>query len=278
MDPLSNLDQIVEPQQSQGTTINPHEEAAIKAGWRPQEEWEGDLEDWVDAKEFNRRGEYMDRIKSQSSTIKKLEKRLAKNEEALDALADHHRKVQEDAYKKALNDLKGLKREALDIGDNEKVVDIDDRIDELKRVRDKEISEQQTNTKDNTDQSNPEVDQWLEDNSWYKSDLALQGAMNAIVQDLVKKDPSLFGKTEALDMAKELLQEEFPQKFKRRASAVSEPTSGQGTNKTSGTTKVQGLVRKLTAEQRRFADGFIKAGAIKSYEEYAQQLHDIGEI
>jgi hypothetical protein len=100
--------------------------------------------------------------------------------------------------------------------------------------------------------------------------------MDAIVGDLVKNNPSLKNNaSKALEMAKEQLEEEFPNKFKKRANVVTESGStGEGRRSTVD----RGLVKKLSAEQRRFADTFIAAGAIKSYEEYAKQLHEIGEI
>jgi hypothetical protein len=42
--------------------LSPDEQRAMEHGWRPKEEWEGDPEDWVSAREFNRRGELFARI------------------------------------------------------------------------------------------------------------------------------------------------------------------------------------------------------------------------
>jgi hypothetical protein len=258
------------------TTMTPtsYEEKAIEGGWKPLEEWEGNPEDWVDAKTFNQRGEYMDRIKSQSSLIKKLEKKQSLLEKDMQALAEHHRNVQEIERKRALDELKDLKRQALDLGDTVKVVDIDDKIDELKRSKAAPVTPQTA-----TPEIHPEVTEWIEENTWYESDKIMTAAYNAILEDLINETPRLKNTpTKAMDMAKEMLQEEMPHKFKKRTSAVTDSSTNEGSKKAADISATRGLVKKLSDEQRRMAKRFVDMGALKSIEEYAKQLHDIGEI
>lgn len=250
-----------------------YEEKALDSGWKPLEEWEGNPEDWVDAKTFNQRGEYMDRIKSQSSIIKKLEKNQSKLQQDFQVLAEHHRKVAEIERAKAITELKQLKKQALDLGDTDKVVDIDDKIDDLKQ----EDRIAKTTPVAPTTEIHPELTDWLEENPWYETDKALQGAANAVLEDILAKQPSLKGQvSKTLAMVRDQLQEEFPNKFNKRRSPVSDSGDSQGTNSAKSSGK--NLAKKLTAEQRQFATTFIKSGALKSYEEYAQQLADIGEL
>jgi hypothetical protein len=262
---------IIDVQDNQEPLSNPHEEIARQGGWKPLEEWDKAPEDWIDAKEFNLRGEYMDRIKSQSSLIKKLEKKLGNLEMTTAELADHHRKVKETEYQRALQDFKALKREALDMGDNEKVVEIDDRIDDLKKsYKPVEVTQEGLH---------PDVVQWMEDNPWYKEDPALAGAANGIVQNLLSTDPSLQGQVkEVLERATTKLKEEFPQKFngKPRNTKVTEPSTSD--NNTATPKPAKYTARHLNEEQKRIAKRFVDQKAVKSMDEYAQQLADIGAL
>lgn len=258
---------IVEPVIQEGPTS---EDKARESGWKPLEEWSGNSDEWVDAKTFNQRGEYLERIKTQSSQLKKLEKKLHSQEQTLKELADHHRKVAEIERKKALDDLKDLKRQALDLGDNSKVVEIDDKISDLKQLKIEEPVKQQSQ-----EEMHPDLVEWIEDNPWYEQDDILTGATNGLVAGIIKKHPELKGQVrEVLDMATSKLKEEFPSKFGKRRQTVTESSSSE----TAKGSPDKNLARKLNEEQRQFAKRFIQQGALKSYEEYAQQLAAIGEL
>jgi len=268
-------EKIVEEVKNEGTVVETSgtpktEEIARESGWKPLEEWDGNPEEWVDAKTFNQRGEYLERIKTQSSQLKKLEKKLHSQEQTLKELADHHRKVAETERKRALDELKDLKKQALDIGDNERVVDIDDRIADLKQTKIEAPQQEQTQPG-----LHPELVEWIEDNPWYEKDSILRGAANGVVEEIITNNPELKGEvSRVLEMATNRLKEEFPNKFGKRRQAITESSSNEA-NKGSPS---KNLARKLTEEQRGFAKRFIQQGALKSYEEYAQQLADIGEL
>lgn len=256
---------IQEPQPSK------KEDLAREQGWRPLEEWDKDPEDWVDAKTFLRNGEYMERIKSQSSLIKKLEKKLASQEDTVSQLVEHHEKVKEAEYQRGLKDLKALKKEAMEIGDTDTVIEIDDKIMDLKRSNETKVQAPKQ-----SEEMHPDVAEWMDNNSWYKDDPALQGAANGIISDMLAKDPSLQGNIrEILDRTTAKLKEEFPNKFgiTRRTPRVTEPSGSD----------IQPSGKKFTArhlndQQRAIAKRFIEMGAMKSMEEYAQQLGEIGGL
>lgn len=245
-------------------------ELAKQQGWRPLEEWEGNPEEWVDAKTFNQRGEYMDRIKTQSSLIKKLEKKLATHETTLKELAEHHKRVADIEYKRALDDLKGLKKEALELGDHGKVVEIDDKIQDLKAQPVKPEPAQ------NAQEMHPDVMDWIEQNPWYEEDAVLAGAANGLVGDMIRRDPSLQGRVrEVLEKVTTQLKEEFPNKFgkKVRMSTVTESSTSDTKQSAPKYT-----ARHLNADQKQIAKRFIAAGAIKSMDEYAQQMAEINGL
>lgn len=260
-------DESVVTETSQPST---HEDTARQGGWKPVEEWDGNPDDWITAKEFNQRGEFLERIKTQSSHIKKLEKKQTTLETTINELADHHRKVAETERKKALDELKGLKKQALDIADHDRVVEIDDRIDDLKREKLEEPTKAQTKTT-----THPVVTDWVEENKWYETDKALRGAMDALVEDIIEQDPSMRGQVaEVLELAEKQLRNEFPNKFNKNRSTVTE--SSQGNSSKRNDPKYS--ARNLTEQERRVAQRFIDSGAIKNMEEYAKQLAEISHL
>ena len=97
-----NLEQNVE----QESTLTSIEEKAISMGWRPKEQFEGDEEEFIDAKEFVRRQPLFDRIESQNKQLKNVTK-------ALEALKTHYTRVEEAAVQKAINQLKAQRKSCL---------------------------------------------------------------------------------------------------------------------------------------------------------------------
>ena len=79
--------------------LSPIEEKALEMGWRPQEEWDGEPEDFIDAKEFVRRQPLFDKIEQTTKALKDLKK-------GHEALIQHHLKVKETEYNRALETLK----------------------------------------------------------------------------------------------------------------------------------------------------------------------------
>lgn len=250
--------------------MSPTEEKARAGGWKPLEEWDGDPEEWIDAKTFNRNGEYIDHIKDLSSNYKKAQKKLSKLENDFSTLAEHHAKVREIEYKKALSDLKALKKEALESLDAEKVIEIDDKIEELResQIQDAKASREEAPT------YNEAVDAWVETNSWYKSDRTLRAAANGLIQEILQQDPDRRQDVEGvLEEVTSQLKQEFPNKFGTRTRSTSATVEPDNSNKS--VTNRTNYTRRLSDEERRVAKRFVEQGAVKSVEEYARQLHEI---
>ena len=94
---------VVEPVVSQNETPtqptqeagDPYESQAREQGWKPKEEYEGDETKWRPAKEFVERGELFGKIDHMGKELKETRK-------ALKMLQEHHSKVRETEYNKAL--------------------------------------------------------------------------------------------------------------------------------------------------------------------------------
>ena len=101
------------------------EEKALSHGWKPKDQWEGDPDEWRDAQSFLDRGEFLSHISAQNKQIKEL---LAGQR----AMTEHNRKLAEAAFKEQLTDLRQAKKAALEADDAAAVVEIEEKIDEVK--------------------------------------------------------------------------------------------------------------------------------------------------
>lgn len=253
-----------------------HEAIASEKGWVPQDQWEGDPDQWRSAKEFVERGELMDRISSQSRQLGKYTSEVETLKKAVQEMAEHNKKIAEIEYNKAVQALRQQKADALDMGDHYSVVEIDDRLQELKEARKAEEQQAQPSSTANTPP--PEVQAWMEENTWYNNDIILQGAADAIAKQYLSSNPQAANNPkEVLDFVATQVRKEFPDRLggtRRRASGVVE-TSSTGAS-TSGKTKKY-TVNHLNPEQRAIAKRFAATGVI-SEQEYVDQLAALGEL
>lgn len=260
------------------TTQHTEEEAvALKNGWKPKEEWEGNEDQWVPAAEFNARGEMIGNIIKEQRRNSKLDKEVRELKQSIKVLSEHNKKVKEMAKKEALEELKALKKEALRDNDVDTIVEIDDRIQEIKNTPVEDERSTQTTQEHNAPEG---VVDWLEDNSsWYNDkNPVLKNAFDGIVIALVNENPDYRdAPEEALNEALNQLKEEFPEKFEspRKKTISSKVTENSGTKSKS---KGKYSVSSMSSEQRRVAERLINSGANITLEEYAKQLGELGEL
>lgn len=231
--------------------LSPIEEKAMEDGWVPQEEWEGDPEQWRPAKEFLDRGELFKKIEDQNRTIKEFKR-------TLEDFKQHHAKVREAEYQRAIKVLKAQKLEALENGDAAAVMDIDERIDIVK--------EEQVNLR-NTPQEqtgvNPEFAAWVDKNKWYETDRAMKAFADDLGRELAQSGGLPY---QILQEIERQVKQEFPHKFRNpnrdKPNSV-ENSSGRGTKQKDDFV--------LTDEEKRIMERFVRAGAI-TREEYIKDL------
>ena len=246
------------------------EEKARQQGWKPFEEWDGDPDDWVTPETFVVRGEMIDKIKHQNKTIKELNT-------IVDELKKHHQKVSEREYEKAYEQLKNQKKEALADEDYDRVLDIDEKLAETRAY-------QKNEGKDQGQQAtvNPDFEEWRQqpENKWYDNNPVLAAAADRLAEQYVANQqynghqPDF---EETVNYVTKELKKEFPDKIggkkKQTTTTVNETTY----NNTGGKSK-KASVSKLSDEQKKIGQKFVKQGIVKNLNEYAQQLADIGDI
>ena len=232
------------------------EQQAMEQGWVPQDEWEGDPDQWRPAKEFLDRGELFKKIEDQNRTIKEFKR-------ALDDLKGHHAKTRETEYARAIQALKAQKIAALEDGDAAAVVKLDDQID---LVKDEQSKLKQAAFQPQQEQLNPEFVNWVDKNKWYETSQPMRAYADALGRDLAYKG---LAPGEVLKEVERQVRDEFPQKF-RNANRDKPGAVESSTNKgVKGNNDVS-----LSDDERRVMQRFVRTG-VMTEKEYMVELKRI---
>ena len=192
----------VEAHSADQETVN----EAKRQGWVPQEEYDGPSEKWVDAETFVKKGkeinallrkdnEFLKReISEMKSTMMEFKKFSADNEKR--------------AYERALSELREQKKQAVSQGDGDKLLEVDDAIEELKEQRAREFQE----AKKTTNQIDPSFVEWNDENKWFGKDTELTEEANLIGETIKRRQPTLIGR-EFLDEVTKRVKKMYPEKF-----------------------------------------------------------------
>lgn len=205
--------EVVEP--------SPIEQKALEMGWRPKDEFDGDEEDFIDAKEFVRRKPLFERIEHQSKELKAVRK-------ALEEFKGHYSKVQETEYKRALSELKATQRAALAEGDIEKYHALNEAIDEVQDEA-KELAQERDNIQVVEEVVDPRFQVWANRNPWYQSSPGMRNYADEVGKRLQAQGlPPL----EILQKVEAAVKKEFAHKFTNpnRASAPAVEGSAKRTS------------------------------------------------
>lgn len=167
-------------------------------GWRPESEWRGDPDKWVDADQFLKRG------KQFHQDLKRKNTRL---EDEIDSLRSENRKIlaatarvakmQEKVIKASvdaeLKKLEAQRQAAIEDGDTYTVAQIESDMDTVKKEAEPDPAEQ----------LHPNFDNWLADNSWYDKDKGASATADMIYKNLAETgrfqfdDPDIFKAVDA---------------------------------------------------------------------------------
>jgi len=231
---------------------------AESQGW--QADFEGDNK--KSAAEFIRDGKYFKQINELQSDNKKLKS-------SFDKLTNHYEKVRASDQKKSekeyldkIEKLKSEKVTALDEGDNQRVVDIDEQI----RVTEKPVQEIPV--------VNAEFDDWVKDNDWYDSSEFLRIEADSIGQqyfDQGKRGKQLF---DAIgNHVKRKYPADFENEKRSRPASVEETTNGA-----QKPAKGKMTVKDLTKNERQVFENFKANGIFKTDDSVQKYLRDVVEV
>lgn len=245
----------IKSEQTEERQFSPVEQKAMEQGWRPKEDFSGDPETFIDAPEFVRRGELFDKIEHQSKELKQVKA-------ALDALKQHHSKVREVEYDRALKALQSARKQALVDGETERFLDLEQRIEEVKEEKAtfdaelKSVDTQQSGT------ANPEFISWMEKNPWYTKDEAMQAYADKLGSKLAAQGHT---PSRVLTMVEQEIKKEFAHKFQNQKAT--RPQAVESSSR--GGAKPDSFV--MSEDERSIMRKLVRAGAM-SEQEYIAEL------
>lgn len=241
---------------------SPIEQKALEMGWRPKEEFEGEEEEFIDAKEFVHRQPLFDKISHQNKQIKNLQR-------SFEALQGHYTKVNEAAYKKALSELEAKQTLAVEEGDLTTYHALNQRKQEIENDKEEFVQEQKSVQVDEAP-VHPELQAWISKNDWYDA----HPHMRVFADDVgTRFRGAVLAKTmtpaQVLKEIEKAVRLEFPTKFrnpnKDKASAV-EGTGSKGTRRESSV--------DLSDQEKQIMNTLVRGGHITK-EKYLADLKAI---
>ena len=244
--------------------LSPVEQRALDMGWRPKEEWSGDEADFISAETFVARKPLFDKIEYQNKELKEVRKALA-------ALQEHHIRVKEQAFKDAYVSLKEEKKAALAEGDADRLIEVDEKIAEL---RSQEIEQKAVNNTPPSQQLNPTFVSWVEKNSWYvdATKPKLREFADAIGIKIAKENPNKPPEELLKEVERHVkthYKEYFTNERKDRPSTV----EGSSTRSSSKSDKDDFV---LSEDDERVMKKFVKLG-VMTKEQFIAELKSVNK-
>lgn len=241
-------------------TARNYEAEARREGWVSEEEWVAKGKDPAlhkPAKDFVEAGEKI--VPILKSRLTRLEKKYG----ALEASIANERKATLEAMQNqnTINEakLKEALKAAVTKGDGDKVVEIQD---QLQEVRDSTKGIKQELSAKPKDDPAPEFTQFLKDNTWYSTDEDLAAEADAIGASIHKRNPKM-PLDELFDEVAKKVKKLNPDKFGRKPASPESPSNGGGSN-----SKSKGVPKDVLAQFDRMAD-MVPAAERKAFKERA---------
>lgn len=241
-----------EIQETNETIVDVYEEEARHQGWKPKEEYQGDPQKWKPAKEFVERGELFSKIDSMGKELKETKR-------ALQMLKEHHAKVKEVEYNKAVTELKTLQKRHLEEGNSDGYLETTELLTDLKaEQKAREVVQEVTPT-----QPDPRFISWVNENKWYEKDGEMRQFADSIGMGYAQTHPGLDPET-VLQYVTSQVKARFKDKF------INPNRNKPGTVETSNTVLGNKSTFDLTDDERRVMNTFIRAGVMTKDEYIAE--------
>lgn len=230
---------------------------AMEMGWRPQEEWNGAPEEFVDAKEYVGRQPLYEKIQSQGKALKETNK-------AIEALKTHYTKMQEAAVRKAIAELEDQRAQAVNDGDGDTFRKLDKRIKDAEQ----EVNEIQQIQKIPLVRPEPEQHpvfvHWKNQNPWYGRDETMSLYANALGDKLGRQGVN---PEEVLRQVEQAVKKEFPHKFRNpNKEKAPDVDTSRGSAKSTKSDEAD-----LTDQERQIMNTLVRGGHITK-EKYLADL------
>ena len=270
-----------EESEENGTPIpgemTPAEERATGNGWQPEEDWiEAGKEpaDWVDAPEFNVRGELMGRIQGMGRKLNGYEKEIAELRATQKKHSEVTRSMVEATYKKAIVDLNRQRREAMEVGDYDQLDELDQRRDEMVEKR-AEMSDEPTEV--SADLPGPKqvhpIEQTfiniINSDPELQTDATKRGELGVYADTVWGANPDISG----MEFTRKLDAHMNPQR-----EAAPRGPAGAGGKRQPSRSKSKYTIHDLDEMEKGFANTFVETGAYETVQEYIDDAAKSGTL
>lgn len=243
--------------------FTPIEQKAMEMGWRPKTDFEGDEDDFIDAKEFVRRKPLFDKIETQSRELKNVRK-------AIEALKTHYGAREQAAVKSAIEQLTAAKEEAISNADGAAVTRIEKEIKAAEQEHARIEKLQVEPITQDAPEVHPQFAAWQKRNDWYTSvnymrkwadDYGLQLAQQGLAPEQVLKK------------VEEEVRKEFKHKFTNPNKSNAPSVEGSSTKGSKG--KDDDFV--LSDQERKIMNTLVSTGTMTK-DKYIAELKAIKGI
>jgi regulator of replication initiation timing len=235
------------------------ETRAIQDGWKPKEDFVsngGDESTWRSAREFNDRGELFAKIDD-------MKKELRSTKRNMGALKGHYDKVREVEFNRAIDTLKKQKKDALEDGDAQEVVDIDERIASTKE----QMVQLKQEVPADEGQVHPAFQSWIDKNRWYERNAEMRDVADGIGYSYKNANPNL-SPQEVLQYVTDKIAKTYPDQFKNpKRQAPNTVESGTGPRKVTSSFE-------LSADERKVMNRLVSSG-VMTEQKYIEDLRDL---
>lgn len=224
---------------------------AMEHGWNPDGAKSPDRRN-LSAEEFMDRKPLYDKIHANEKKMKELQ-------EGMEALRVHHERVAEVERMKAEEKYKAMKAEALESGNFEEYVELDDKIAEVRATAPAK-----------TQEKNTVFEAWVEKNNWYGQDAEMKQYADTIGNGYAALHPNA-PLTDIYEHVEKETKKRFPEHFSNPAR--DEPSPVEGGNSRGRKTNRKISAKDLPEEDRRMMRQILRAGGITEEQylkEYAQ--------
>lgn len=256
---------------------------ARRQGWRPEDEYRGKADTWVDAETFIERGkEIKNFTKRENEALRRelatAQATLQEQGKTIEEIREYHAGMEKRAIESAITRLRAERKQAVASGDMALAAELDEDIEELRTAPSAVPAKKDTETSATGKEGPPggdnvmpkEVKQWHADNSsWYNDDPENEDLV-AYADGLSKRlgarrDLSLDEKLEELTAR---TKKAFPDRFGSAKRVAVTAGAGEGGGR-EGSRRSSKSVSALPAEARAAGERFVKQKLYKDLEAYA---------
>lgn len=259
------------------------ESEARESGWVPQDQYKGDPNKWVSAEEFVERGRSINPILRKNNERLRAElasdrAELKKLKLTIDEFKTEFATMKENAYKRAINDLKAQRREALKDGDFEGADAIDEQIDQYKAdVQAVKPSVKQA-PEPEPQQLSETFKEWQSENKWFNENKepelfdSAEGYAIRLRNKIRKGEIDPLSEGEFLENVSNYIKKRYPEKFENPRRKEGSSVGGSGSRgETSGGKKSYSA---LPPEAKRACDDFVEQGIMTKEQYVAEYFGD----